>query len=140
MWKRGNPNIGEEAKKAGTTFKPWQSGNPKWRPKKGASKILDTLKGMWYERTCKKEIEDVYNLMTFLNEFDLRKIGNDKEQPIAARLIAGALLNKKWFNDLQTIVTRIIGTPTNNSEIEHKGYVLTDKESKEIEKLIEANL
>lgn len=89
-----NPNIGNEAKKAWTTFKPWESWNPNWRPRKLFSTVNAELKEKGIQVLSKEQLIEAYWLVFNTDEEELERIAKDKSYPFALRLIILELNNK----------------------------------------------
>ena len=105
-WKVGNPNIWNEAKKAGTTFKKWKSGNPSGRPKKGIWLVNEELIKEGYLPAKRQDIEEVYMSMVQLEQRKLTQIRDDINRPMIVRIIAKAMLSGKWFDIIERMIDR----------------------------------
>lgn len=113
MW---NPNIWEEAKKAGTTFKPWQSWNPKWRPKKWINLLNQQLKDMWYKKITHHDITETYLQLMNLTEVEIKKLLEDKTVPYSARQILKHMVWKDSFNVIEKMLDRWVWKPKQSLE------------------------
>ena len=115
-----NPNIWNEAKKAGTTFKPWKSWNLNWRPKKWIALVNTELKEKWYEPATKQDIEVNYMSMLQLSQEELVNMWNDKTKPMLIRILAKNMLWWKWFDIIEKMLDRWIWKATQKIEQELK--------------------
>lgn len=121
----GNPNIGNEAKKAWTTFKEWQSWNPNWRPKKGIALVNAQLAEEWVLPATKADIEANYMAMLQLWQDKLTDMANDKWQPMLIRIIAKNMLWGKWFDIVEKMLDRWIGKAVQKNETELSWTITT---------------
>jgi hypothetical protein len=115
----GNPNIGNEAKKAWTTFKKWESGNYKWRPKRGIAAVNEQLIKEWYHPATKADIES--NFMSLLNadESKLKELLADLKQPMLVRIVIKNILGGKWYEIADKMMDRGIGKAVQREEVKH---------------------
>ena len=111
-----NPNIWNEAKKAGTTFKKWESWNLNWRPKKGISFVNAELKEKWYEPATKQTIEENYMQMLQLEEEELKQMVNNKDKPMLIRILAKNMLWWKGFEIIEKMLDRWIWKAVQKNE------------------------
>jgi len=139
-----NPNLGKQAKKAGTTFKKWKSWNPKWRPKKGIALVNAEMEKMGYSPATKQDIEANYMAMIQLTQQQLEAYGKDNTKPMIIRIIAKSMLSGKGFDVIEKMLDRAHGKATQREEtsmkVEGLWYVLSDEKQKTIDRLIEKKL
>lgn len=139
----GNPNIGNEAKKAWTTFKEWESWNPNWRPKKGIALVNSQLAEDWYKPATKQDIEANYMAMLQLWQEKLTEMANDKNQPMLIRIIAKNMLWGKGFDIVEKMLDRGIGKAMQKEEVNHTWTVwvniMKNTPTEELLKQLESN-
>ena len=114
-----NPNIGNEAKKAGTTFKPWQSWNPHGQPLRGISLVNSQLAEEWILPATKQDIEVNYMAMLQLGQEKLTQMAWDKSQPMLIRIIAKNMLWGKGFDIVEKMLDRGIWKAVQKGEFDH---------------------
>ena len=90
-------------------FKKGQSGNPFGPPKKLVSTMLADMKAAGYERVNAGMIVEAIENLIGTSDEQLRKLANDKTQPVAVSIIAKGLLSKKGFDALQAMLDRAHG-------------------------------
>lgn len=100
-------------------FKKGTSGNPKGRPKKFVSAVLEEIKKNG-ESITKSILQEIYTTMMALNEADLKEIVHHKELPMMYRIIAKELLSKKGFDIIEKMLDRAHGKPTVIQEVSGK--------------------
>ena len=89
-----------------------QNINRKGRPRKGISLVNFELAKLGYTKATKEDIENIYLVMIQLSQDELVKIGNDKDNPMLARILAKSILdNKRGFENSEKILDRAIGKP-----------------------------
>jgi len=104
-----NPNLGKQAKKAGTTFKKWKSWNPNGRPKKGISYVNEQLSKEGYKPATRQDIEANYMSMIQLPLSKLKEFWEDNNKPMLIRIIAKSMLSGKGFDVIEKMLDRGIG-------------------------------
>lgn len=116
----GRKNIYKDAQKAGVQFKKGQSGNPKGRPPKLVSHVLNQLKEEGREKVSKSQVREVYEYLIGLDAAKLRLIKNDKNIPMLFKLVAEGILSKKGFDILERLLDRAQGKATQTQEVSGK--------------------
>ncbi len=101
-------------------FKKGISGNPKGRPKKLVSFILDELKNEG-ELVTRSMVEQTYQVLMSLTKAKLLAIVKDDDQPMINRIVGKEMLSKKGFEVIEKMLDRANGRPTNNTKNEHSG-------------------
>lgn len=109
-----NPNSKKNLK----PFKKGKSGNPKGRPKKLVTSILESLKEEG-EIVTRRMVTETYQVLLSLTQSQLTKIASDKEQPMLNRIVAKEMLGKKGFEIIEKMLDRANGRPTQVNEIDH---------------------
>lgn len=113
----GNMRISEAAKRAGTTFKEGESGNPNGRPKKGIALVNAELAERGFEPARKQDVEATYMAMLQLGESDLKAMALDTERPMLVRVLAKNMLGGKGFDIMERMLDRGVGKPTQKEEV-----------------------
>lgn len=85
---------GSETNK-GKGFKPWQSGNPNWTPRKLFSTVNIELRAKWITPITRGHLLEAYALIFNSTEEELAILSVDKNMPYVLRLIIGELNNDK---------------------------------------------
>jgi hypothetical protein len=102
-------------------FKKGVSGNPKGRPRKLLSVVIEQLKKNGYSIATKNEIYEAYCILINLPLQEVKNIaqGTDgnTEYPIIIRLVAKELLGSRGADYLERIMDRVFGKP--QQAIEH---------------------
>ena len=101
-----NPNIWNEAKKAGTIFKKGESWNLNWRPRKWISLVNKELAEQGYAPATRQDIEENYMQLLQLKQEELVRLWKDDKQPMLVRVIAKAMLSWKWFDVIEKMLDR----------------------------------
>jgi len=96
-------------------FKKGQSGNPKGRPKKLVTTILEGLKEEG-ELVTRSLVEQTYQVLMSLTQAQLTKIANDKGQPMINRIVSKEMLSKKGFEIIEKMMDRANGKANNKHE------------------------
>jgi hypothetical protein len=96
-------------------FKKGQSGNPKGRPKKLVTTILEGLKEEG-ELVTRPLVEQTYQVLMSLTQDQLTRITNDKNQPMINRIVSKEMLSKKGFDIIERMMDRANGKPSNNNQ------------------------
>ncbi len=96
-------------------FKKGQSGNPKGRPKKLVTTILEGLKEEG-ELVTRSLVEQTYQVLMSLTQDQLTRITNDKNQPMINRIVSKEMLSKKGFDIIERMMDRANGKPSNNNQ------------------------
>jgi hypothetical protein len=98
-------------------FLPGFSGNPMGRPKK----YVGTLKAYGYRSV---EIADALKTLLAMNKESLQRIlDNEKDYTVLEVTVAGAILRgikDRKLDNVETIITRLYGTPKGTQEVELK--------------------
>ena len=89
-------------------FKKGQSGNPKGRPKKMVSKILDQLREQG-EQVTRNMIKNIYQVFLSLPQKKLSEISKDKTYPMMYRILAGEMLGDRAFDIMEKMIDRANG-------------------------------
>ena len=98
-------------------FKKGQCGNPKGRPVSTVRKVIDDLEAAGYQPASRTDIMNMYTALVGLPLEDLTEIASDAKRPMIARIVAKALLAPKGFENVERIIDRIVGKPTQRSEV-----------------------
>lgn len=98
-------------------FKPGQCGNPKGRPVSTVRKVIQDLEAAGYQPASRMDILAMYTALVGLPLEDLNEIASDAKRPMISRIVARALLAPKGFENVERIMDRIIGKPTQRSEV-----------------------
>jgi len=109
-----------------TRFKKGQSGNPKGRPKKLVSVILDDLKKQGYNRVSKTDINNYLSLMINMNEDDLKKLAKDKDASMLTRIMAANLMSRNGYKVLMDILDKVLDKPMQPVDITTQGSSIND--------------
>ena len=91
---------------------PWkkgQSGNPKGKPKKIFTQLIDDIKADGGEVVQPRQIAEAYSLLFSLNEAQLWKIVLDSTKPLVIREVAKKMMTKEWFYIMETMLDRAHG-------------------------------
>ena len=97
-----------EIPKGAKPFKKGQSGNPKGRPKKMVSKILDQLREQG-EQVTRNMIKNIYQVFLSLPQKKLSEISKDKTYPMMYRILAGEMLGDRAFDIMEKMIDRANG-------------------------------
>lgn len=97
-----------------------ESGNPNGRPKKLHSQVIADLKANGAEAVNKNMISQTYEVFLSLNEIELNRICNDKEEKMLHRILAKAMLSKEGFKNLETMLDRVHGKAMITQEIKQE--------------------
>lgn len=83
--------------------------NPKGRPRKTIRTMIKDFEQAGLIVPSNDEIGKMYLYIATLNEEELKKLLNDKEQPMMTRIIAKGVLGKKGLDVIDRIVNRAYG-------------------------------
>ncbi len=83
--------------------------NPKGRPRKTIRTMIEDFEQAGLIVPSNGEIGKMYLYIATLNEEELKKLLNDKEQPMMVRIIAKGVLSKKGLDVIDRIVNRAYG-------------------------------
>lgn len=95
-----------------------QSGNPKGRPPKLVTSVLNELMEEGYREARRSHILETYQVLITLDEPRLKNLANDKETPMLFRVVAKNILGKKGFDVIERMLDRVHGKampPTEDS-------------------------
>lgn len=101
-----------------TQFKPGETGNPKGRPRKFVSQVLDDLAKEGYTPITKSQVEQTYKNMISLGEDKLREMAGDKKLPMLFRILAREILTKRGFDVAERMIDRVHGKPKENLKVD----------------------
>lgn len=104
-------------------FEKGKSGNPKGRPPKLVSSLIQELKDEGYERVGATQIVESYELLTGMPEDEIRQKVNDKSQPMIIRIVGKAMLSAKGFEILEKMLDRAQGRPKQSIDADVSGVV-----------------
>ena len=99
-----NKELPEGAKQ----FNKFQRCNPKGRPKKMVSKILDQLREQG-EQVTRNMIKNIYQVFLSLPQKKLSEISKDKTYPMMYRILAGEMLGDRAFDIMEKMIDRANG-------------------------------
>jgi hypothetical protein len=101
-------------------FEKGKSGNPRGRPPKLFSSIVQGYKEKGYTVPKKGEIEELAAMFLQLTRGELEAIYKDEAAPILARQIASALLKngKEGWNNIKDVLERVAGKPTQSVNVD----------------------
>ena len=97
-------------------FKTGQSGNPKGRPKKLLTTILEGLKEEG-ELVTRSLVEQTYQVLMSLTQAQLTRIAKDESQPMINRIVSKEMLSKKGFEIIEKMMDRANGKAVNKKEL-----------------------
>lgn len=92
-----------------TPWKKGQSGNPKGRPRKLLSSLVNELKKAGYERADGHTVVEAFEVMLNLPEEEVKKLVADSSMPMSVRIVGKSMLSPKGFEVLQTMMDRAHG-------------------------------
>lgn len=111
--------------------------NPKGRPRKTIRTVIAEFEKNGLIIPSNDEIGKMYLYIATLNEEELKRVLNDKEQPMMTRIIARGVLSKKGLDVIDRIVNRAYGQQqhiditTNGKDIKQEPLTIRFVASKE---------
>ncbi len=111
--------------------------NPKGRPRKTIRTVIAEFEKNGLIVPSNDEIGKMYLYIATLNEEELKRVLNDKEQPMMTRIIARGVLSKKGLDVIDRIVNRAYGQQqhiditTNGKDIKNEPMTIRFIASKE---------
>lgn len=123
----------------GTLIRPdkGETMNPNGRPRRTLRVILDEWEKQGIGRVSKEDVKHAYELVVHLSEDKMKEIMNDKEAPMLIRIVAKALLTRRGFDILESVLDRAHGKAEqkmNVSETTNVNEMLDKLEGKNIDK------
>lgn len=107
-------------------WKKWESGNPKWPPKRRTIAVCNAeLVADWYPPATKQQIEELYMSMVNVGEGKLDQIIIDKELPMLNRIVARNMKGGKGFDIIERMIDRAHGKAVQKEEVKHTGLIAT---------------
>lgn len=107
-------------------WKPGQSGNPKGRPKRTITVILDELKAAGYKKVSKREVSEIFEYLLTLERREVVDAVNDESLPVMVRIIGRELLSKKGgVSMVERMLDRAHGKSVEQVDLKMKGVDLT---------------
>lgn len=123
-------------------WKKWESGNPKWQPRKGISAVNHELQQAGYSPATKQDIEANYMAMIQLWQDTLLELANNRDKPMIVRIIAKNMLSGKGFDIIEKMLDRWIWKPIQTQAIEARIWgqiAISDDDKAMIEKVLSEN-
>ncbi len=111
--------------------------NPNGRPRKTIRSVIAEFEKAGLIVPSNDEIGKMYLYIATLNEEELKRVLNDKEQPMMTRIIARGVLSKKGLDVVDRIVNRAYGQQqhiditTNGKDIKQEPLTIRFVASKE---------
>ena len=101
------------ARNGGTLTRPdkGETMNPNGRPRRTVRVILDEGEKQGIGRVSKEDVTHAYELVVNLTEDKMKHAMSDKDAPMLVRIVAKALLDKRGFDILETMLNRSQGKP-----------------------------
>jgi len=108
---RGNPSKLIPAKKG-------EIRNPAGRPKKLINQVLFDMQAEGFTRLSKDHVAQAYEFLVTANYDRLKEVSEDKSLPIFLNVIAKAIMGKKGFEAIETILDRLYGKAISQVQVE----------------------
>ena len=90
--------------------------NPAGPKPKLVTDVLNDLKEKGYKPVTREQIVATYQTLLILPELELMDMAKDKDQPMLNRIIAKAILGGKGFENIEKMLDRAHGKPTQKTE------------------------
>jgi len=104
-------------------FKKGESGNPKGRPPKLLTELLEDLRAEGFERVTTSQVVDAYETLFGLPVEKLRAVAINEKLPMISRIVAKAMLSTKGFEILEKMLDRAQGRPKQSIDAEVTGGI-----------------
>ena len=91
------------------TWKKGQVTNPKGRPRKTISSLVQQFEEEGMAMPSPTEVSKLYLYIATRTEEELKAMMSDKEQPMMVRIVAKGILDKKGLDVVEKIVDRAYG-------------------------------
>ena len=112
-------------------WKKWESGNPKWTPKRRTIEVCNAeLVAEGYTPATKQQIEELYMSMVNVGEERLDKMISDRDLPMLNRIVARNMKWGKGFDIIERMIDRAHGKAVQKEEVKHTWVVGTYDVSK----------
>ena len=86
------------------------------RPRRTVRVILDEWEKQGVGRVSKEDVAQAYESVVNLPEDEMKEVMNDKKAPMLVRIVAKALLDRRGFDILETMLNRSQGKPKQDEE------------------------
>ena len=98
-------------------LEPWESGNPKWRPRNLINEVNERLKEKGYEVLTKAGMNDHILYLMSIPKKELEDMVKDETLAYSSNVLAKRLLSERWDTALDNLMDRWIGKAIQREEI-----------------------